>query len=254
MAGMMFLVSLGLSVLASSPAVALIFFDSEFNDRDWSLAVSTTGAGGTIGAMQVAMGGHSGAFRQIRADLNAVDPGSFDRSTVLGVHLRLGATYDPGVQGAIASLDYADDTIVLDTSPGFSDRILATGPVLVQNGNLFFPRALAFVFPHAGWNHRHFDGLTGDFFVGPVDPIFHFATPPNFSATGAPIQFGFFHSEANDDLSSLTSAQFLVGGIDNWSVTVHTVRSLPVPASVLLVAAGAAAFFGILPRRDRQRR
>jgi MYXO-CTERM domain-containing protein len=61
---------------------------------------------------------------------------------------------------------------------------------------------------------------------------------PNFSATGGPITFGFWRGN-NEGTYSMTT------GIDNWSMTIHTV---PEPAGLGLAALSAIA---LIRRRVR---
>jgi hypothetical protein len=120
--------------------------------------------------------------------------------------------YDPRVDGAITSLDYAEDRIVAQFATYGTLFVRQSGIVYVLTGSIDPGTAQ---FTNTTWERFTVTGLTANSFQ--AAPGFAPATPPrpDFSATGAPLQFGFVRG---------TSARFpiTVGhGIDNWRLTIH---------------------------------
>jgi streptogramin lyase len=188
-------------------AGAVHFFDGDFNPSNWEtqlFAVDPSTASGS--ATQVFSGGNPGAYRQV----------SFRSGQGLSVGVfngRLDATYNPQQQGAIDTLDYGEDVIQLG-SPAFSGGIALRQDGKVYVSNLTNSKSRA-------WTPQLVRDLTAVDFIRAVSskPDFGLFNPdehPDFSAGGAPIEFGFFRWD--------NSANDWSMGIDNWSVTVRPVR------------------------------
>jgi hypothetical protein len=104
------LASLALAIGGASLATAQVpptFEDGEFQDADWQLTVFTIGGGGTVQVERRATGGNPDAFRLMQHE-NGTGGGAA-RNRVVGVHRNLAANHDPGTDGAIPCLDYAED-------------------------------------------------------------------------------------------------------------------------------------------------
>lgn len=184
------------------------FTDGTFANGDWNLTPFITGGTGSISATQQLVGGNPGAYRQTT---NSAAGGAPE---MISFQMRNGASYDPSKQGVISGIDYSEDSILLK---GEGDG-LGAGPALEQNGKFYF--GPYFVTPNFVWaNHAFSSLLAGDFTLldlskpGFADLTMH----PDFSASGAAIQFGFFRSNHISDTRS--------GGIDNWSFTIHSAAS-----------------------------
>ena len=119
-------------------------------------------------------------------------------STLFVRHLFTGSTYSPVTQGAITSIDYSEDR-----------QGLAYGSfVIVQNGVTYealFPNGSTFYGP---WQTATLPGLHPSNFIP--------APGPNFSATGAPMQFGFIRG-TTQRFAPITMSH----DIDNWRVVVR---------------------------------
>ncbi len=198
------------------------FFDGTFNNANWPFTVFTNG--GTASATQQLTGGNPLAFFRIVNTTPNAAPNAFGQ--VFPVFRRLGATYNPQTQGAIASIDYAEDSILID---GSGDG-LGAGPALVQNGKSYI--GPEHVTPSFLWTHFTNTNLKASDFdrLLPVsqwsanaatitDPTQH----PDFSANGVPIQFGFWRGNTTG-LGGSGGSQ--IGGIDNWTVTIHNTREV----------------------------
>ena len=194
---------LAVLIATSARAGTLTFTDGSFNPADWSVTVRGSG---TTTASQIPTGGNPDAFRQITNNVT---------SMMWGYHMNNGAVYNPSAQGAITSIDYAEDAIVIAGSGN-----LGSGPAVMQGGKLFIKPDS---FGQTTWTHKTLTGLHGDSFFDPEGGPGPFQ--PNFSATGGPITFGFWRGNADGPYSMTT-------GIDNWSMTLNTV---PEPAAIGLV-------------------
>jgi hypothetical protein len=207
---------LAIFIAVTARAADITFSDGTFTPGNWTVTIFGTG---TVDVSQQLSGGNPGAFRQITNNVDGI---------MWGYHMNNSATYNPSTQGAILSIDYAEDSIVLAGGGNFG-----AGPALMQGGRVF---ARPFAFSNSTWTHRTLTGMDEDNFVHwhgePGGAL------PNFSATGGPITFGFWNGNA-DGTYSMTTA------IDNWSMTLHT-KSVPEPA---VLAAAAFAAMALLRRR-----
>ncbi len=181
--------------------------------------------------------------------------GSFVSSIggVVGNRATLVATYtaeryDPRVDGAIESIDFSIDVINRgDRQVGqFSDYPRASLN-LTQYSDLYGGE-VGLPFPSrpipSSWQTLSWDGLTEDSLTFPYDPLH-----PDFSADGNPLTFGFVLSFlVSGDLPTQPMNGYVTDlGIDNWSVTVHTV---PIPAVGTLIGPAFLAF-GWMARKVR---
>ena len=179
-----------LALLPSYAAAQTSASDSTFLDADWVGTQFTAGNGGSSTGAQALAGGNPGPFRNVTDVLNAAPQGS--ETIVLSTSIYTPFTYNPSVTGAIASLNYAEDAAC---TAGCFGAGQSTGPALLQGGNLYILSSSSVITgPGALWLPHALSGLTAvDFGLVNVTPttIFDNTQHPNFSATGAPIQFGF---------------------------------------------------------------
>jgi hypothetical protein len=130
----------------------------------------------------------------------------FDGASIYVGHLNMHATYDPSTNGPIASISYSYD--VRNICCSF--LLPAYGLLIYQNGSYYMTGTG--VVPMGGWIHVEetvaasgFSRIAGS---GP--------TLPNFSSTGAPMQFGFRNSSGPRFCDSAT----IDTGIDNWRMVI----------------------------------
>jgi 6-phosphogluconolactonase (cycloisomerase 2 family) len=201
------------SVAVAAPAV---FFDGTFNNSGWQVTNFTNSTGTTSGA-QALSGGNPGAYRQTTNNVGPA-PSANCLGNVVGFHAKTGAVYNPAQQGSITSIDYAEDAILI--SGGGDGQ--GAGPALIQGGQVYL--GPEHVTPSFSWTHFTNPGLlAGDFSA--VDTtafcssFVNSSKHPDFSASGSPIQFGFWR--ANSTGTGATSGYTTVGGVDNWTVLVH---------------------------------
>jgi hypothetical protein len=206
------------ALLASASfAPAAVFTDGNFLDSEWTMTTFPTSATGQF-TERIASGGNPGAYKRVA---------TINNNFTYNAHLRAFMTYDPAASGAITSLDWSIDF------KNFNSFGLGQGYgiVLSQGGTLyrgsFFATGLA-----GGWQTTSQTGLTAANFTEGISG----AANPNFTASGAPITFGFMTSNGN--------AATIDIGYDNYRVDI---ASVPEPATL------ATLSLGILAVRRRKR-
>lgn len=221
-------VTLNVSVIAAPT----VFSDSTFDDTDWDLSVFSYELGGVTVASQVANGGSPGSYREITITLNAP---TTDPSAVVGFHRRIGASYDPSVQGAVSRIDYSESSL-LSVGHGNGQTL---GAAILQNGKVYRTRFQNS--PDFSWVPKEQTNLQATDFVevlttGIVEAgkvtTFDEASHPDFSATGSVFDVGFYRSDRAT--AGFPNPITLVGGIDNW---VFSITPVPEPTSFTLALA-----------------
>ena len=193
-------------VLLSTVHSTTHFHDGNFLPTNWTITMSNVGGGGTQTAARVAKGGHPGAYRIIYNTVFAAAGGSVD----YGFNgYRLGS-YNPAVKGAITSIAYSEDSKLFQ---GFGQG-QGTGAALIQNGVVYFAPGL--ITPKTAWTHQVRAKLTAANFVAA-----DLKTHPDFSQNGAPMQFGFYRAN-----SAGIPGYSITAGIDNWSLTIKSAKTV----------------------------
>lgn len=212
------LVIIMMMLLLTAPVQAqVVFSDSNFQDADWTstvLTLNTPGAGGQ--SAHAMTGGNPGEHRTLESFTCPNIP-----CKAMMIEIKNSASYDPATQGEISSLDYGEDQLCssADGCVGGGQNWL---PVCVQNGIFYIYNSQVPTGVVETWTTKSVSGLTAADFAE-VDlsatGMSHPGLNPDFSATGALLQFGY--ARAN----SLNSAR--TGRIDNWWVSII---QLPVAA------------------------
>lgn len=213
-------VVLALVAALVSPAMAqtTTFSDATFLDADWTITVEVLNLGGSVTGNQVASGGSPGAYRRIVNTLNSAAGQPFS-NTVFGFHQRAGAVFNPATSGPISTIDYSESSIRLAAG------VQACAPALKQNGVIYYGPGFLTPSTLNVWVPTSQTGLTAAMFDAAAPGMQN----PDFSAGGAPIQFGFARSNSTSVGGDGSS---LFGGIDNWTVSVHYNSATPTrPAS-----------------------
>jgi PEP-CTERM motif len=218
----------------------LTFSDSEFLDANWDASVVfETNGPSTVMAMQQTAGGNPGAFRQVDHSFNA-------QGSIISGHLFSLANYDPASQGAITQVDLAMDLILFD---GGDSLVVAYGALLEQGGSFYTGGfVLTPIAPTTNvWEGRSILGLTETDFQ-----LVGGGGNPDFSISGASIQFGFYAANGTDFGATSTSS-----GIDNYSLTVTNADvggAVPEPSSLALLLAGVVSGWTVVAGRTRRLR
>ncbi len=191
------------TLVAPGHAATVTYSDTEFAPTDWDVTIFwVLGGGGEVDAWQATSGGHPGAYRQIYDLVYDAPP----YAAVAGFHRHIESTYDPAL-GAILSIDYAEDAIML-VGGGQGQ---GAGPALRQDGEVYVTDA--FITPQTWWTYHELAGLTAADFHRRDLPSAH----PDFSPAGGVLEFGFARQN-----STYSGGYVILGGIDNWTMTLHT--------------------------------
>ncbi len=223
---------------------ATIFLDGNFAQSDWSQTVNTYGAGGTQTVSQQSSGGNPGNYLYVNDTVNHA-PSAGTWSGVWGTFLKDGAIYDPSLSGAVGTINYAEDAIMFS---GFGEG-QASYLVIQQAGNLYFNYPY-FTTNYGNWTHLNRNGLTANDF-GLFDTVtfdVNFSLNPNFSSSGSIMAFGFGRANST---SNGANGYTILGGIDNWQVTINPSQPVPEPATMLLFGTGIAGLAGSRLRRRK---
>jgi hypothetical protein len=161
--------------------------------------------------MQVAPGGNPGAYRSVENIILAA-PTDSTFSAIWGFHQRIGASFDPQAKGAITSIDYMEDAILLEGG----GQGQGTGPALMQDGKVYVSPGL--ISPDSTWTAKMKSGLVASDYSFLDNQTLDSGINPDFSETALPIHLGFFRANS----TSLGSPAYTTaGGIDNWKTCVH---------------------------------
>lgn len=188
-------------------AAPVTFLDGTFNDTDWSASVIfENGPPVSFTAQQVSTAGNPDEYRRLQHSYGG--PGN-----IITAHLRDGALYDPGSQGAILNVVFSFDLILFD---GGASNAVAYGGTIFQN-NAHYNGGYEITPLSNDLNRWQSDYnltlLASDFSLISGTG----STNPDFSSGGSPIQFGYFAGNGTG-LNFPTSTE---SGIDNWSAVIE---------------------------------
>jgi len=204
--------SFGSTVLLVSPSPGVVFQDADFPLSNWTVTATAQPAdnGPSHAESQATDGGNPGAYRSIAYQMT---PGP---SSLRLIHLAVGATYDPATQGAIYTIDLAGECSRRSVSTRLQFTALTVSPAFEQAGRTYEPRAFLGACVLA-WSGTRFSSLKADEFLFSGPACGASESCPDFSATAAPLRFGFVTKVG---LATGSSAGSVEQGVDNWMVTV----------------------------------
>jgi len=205
-------VSTGGTVLLVSPLPGVVFQDADFQDANWTVTAVAQPVqnGPTHTASQATDGGNPGAYRSITYQMTA-GPSSLRLD-----HFAVGATYDPATQGAIYTIDVAEECGRTSIPSGSTFTGPTLSPMFEQAGRTYQPRDWRGPCQLL-WSGMRVSSMTAGSFSFSGPPCGSNESCPDFSATAAPLRFGF---ATNLALATGSPAGPVVQGIDNWKVTV----------------------------------
>jgi len=200
-----------LAVSLLGPVVAhgssITFSDTEFADVDWSaveIIDTTPNDSYVFTASHGAGGGNPGAYRAVTNQLSTPIA-----SSIASGHLLQGGTFDPGEEGTFLSLDASLDGISAVGNPAGA---MGYGVLIEQGGKYFAgPLTPGSVLNGAGWHTLTASGLVEASFLS-IDGV----SVLDLSDAGSVVTVGFYVSNGTYGTPSVN-----VGGVDNWSVTIH---------------------------------
>ncbi|MFM9958514.1 MAG: GC-type dockerin domain-anchored protein [Phycisphaerales bacterium] len=207
----------GGSTLLLTPlaSAADVISDGEFLASSWTVQLAGVGFGGTGSSTREGGGGNPDARRRVQTSvLNA--PNGATQSMLWVVHIRNGYSYNPASRGALTSISLAEDCQSLTLPPVPQ----MTGPLVRQNGVVYVARGTD-TGNVVGWHRVTGAAFTQNSFVlldtsDPVDGVEQ-SLHPNFGASGAPIEVGFFRALGSGLGGGLKAAD---QSVDNLVLTV----------------------------------
>ena len=199
------------SHLAVSATPGVVFEDGDFQPAGWIVLpiVGSNPIRPEHSEERIDSGGNPGAFRKM---VFGIPQGT---GSGYVAYLSLSSTFDPGAQGAVYVIDYAEDcTSLLRNGSGamFTESDL----VIEQGGRTYLSDVITPICVQPTWrgvasrsslraqDFRLFDGPA----CGAGEAC------PDFSASGLPMRFGYLRTVFGVPGDSITH------GIDNWKVTV----------------------------------
>lgn len=177
--------------------------DAVFEKGGWTekkIVDTTSGSAATFFVTQVPTGGNPTFYRSTTH--------KFGKGAIIVAHLKTSAVYDPANQGGIATIEYSYDL------RHFTDSLGAVGyRFLVYQNNTYYGGPMNEVynnawqnFPGANLDATKFQKIAGGG-----------ASNPDFSATGAPITFGYLTANSHPTQGATITK---TSGIDNWCFTI----------------------------------
>lgn len=199
-------------VLLVSPLPGVVFQDADFQVSNWTVTAVAQPAenGPTHAESQATDGGNPGAYRSITYQMTG------GPSSLVVNHFSAGATYDPAAQGAIYTIDVAEECGRTSVPSGsiFTGPMLS--PMFEQAGRTYQPRDWRGACGSA-WSGMRVSSMKADEFSSSGPACGANERCPDFSTTAAPLRFGF---ATNLALATGAPAGPAVLGVDNWKVTV----------------------------------
>ncbi|MEM7453860.1 MAG: PEP-CTERM sorting domain-containing protein [Planctomycetota bacterium] len=228
------------------PAFASIvtYSDTTFNNGDWSLTTLQKNNGGSVLAFQSGLQVNSAPWaRFVEHNINAGTSSAV--SSVAGLHLRNGATWDPAQQGELSSVCFSID-YDFDNSTGSVSGSVGLGALLFQGGK-WYAGGYSGVSDGTGFTNYTAAPLTASSFsevdLGSSTPVFNSLSKPDFSAAGGAMTFGFMTGNSNSASNPIQYSRAYF--FDDWSMTL---KAVPEPGSGAVLLIGSA-LFGLIRRR-----
>jgi PEP-CTERM motif len=231
-------------VAVASPLAAqsVSYSQGTFDPSQWGFSTVTPDARVTATEGLSANGGNPGSNWVHTWSLPQV--GGTSRYRVANINSTF--TYDPRVNGALASLSFAFDMLGVQ-STNLGGAFGAFVPTLRQNGSIFFLLNGSAV-PTTNWSTFSITSVGTTNWVDPNDqsgPL-----RPDFSALGTTMDFGYIYTIGTSCGADVCAAAATSSRLDNFSVTANAaVSTVPEPSTYALMAAGLGALMLVQRRR-----
>lgn len=226
--------ALALCTVSANVLAGVVYSDGIFNNTDWGFEVVNVGTGGSANATQSLATGNPGAARRVTITTgNAVGDGTY------AIH-RFGTTnatrYVASTQGVVQSVNMSIDArFITGTFFGAGQGVYAQ----VKQGSNIYVAGLGVTTSSGSWVTFSASGVLATDFI----QISGTATPLDFSASGAPMRFGFASANGNGGSPYSTTVDY-----DNFQLEVV---SIPAPAASALAMLGITTL--LLRRRTYHR-
>ena len=222
------------SLLPLTSHAQTVFSDSTFNVNDYQSSIirdTSPSHTGNFNVFQINNGGDPGFYLEVNFTLPYVQ-GQGTQEVWVG-HLLKTGIYTPSTQGAIADIALKLDSNFFSQNAGVG---LTTG-ILVEQNSLFYAYQMTqpFILSGTGWHPMTLPATAGPSAAVLFNGV-GFSGHPDFSSSGAPIDFGFYE-EIGAGAGASINIQANTGE-DNWSVTID---SMVPEASTWVISALASA-------------
>lgn len=214
--------ALALCFTSAGTLASVVYSDSTFANADWGFEVVNVGTGGSASATQSAATGNPGAARRV-----SISTGAAVGDATYAIHrygTSLATRYVASTQGAIVSVNFAIDArFVTGTFLGAGQGVYAQA----KQGTNIYVAGIGVTGSAGNWVTLSASGLLVSNFI----QIAGTTAPLDFSATGAPIRFGFASANGNGGSAFSTTVDY-----DNFTLEVVNV---PAPSAAALAMLGA---------------
>jgi hypothetical protein len=187
--------SVAYAIVCNAVVPFRVYADDFSPGGNWAVTVRDAMGGTGHSERSEAAGGNPDGYRWMKNDHS-------DPSRIAVMHL-FDSGYDPAIEGPVSHIDYREDNILFDRGTAGT----VTGALIVVQAGTVYSADIGTI-SAATWNQVSRSDLTpADFTPAGLD----------FSAAGAPLQFGYLRT-------SVTQDQYggdMRHGIDNWTVIVH---------------------------------
>jgi hypothetical protein len=174
--------------------------DDSFSSADWDITRSAESGTNSFTAAQQPTGGNPGAYSETLIT-------NHENSSLIVLHLKKSAAYDPSAQGALISIDARLDAAWTEPAPKTPNRQAAAALVIVQDGTVYWNERV-FAGSNEGWKAHAATNLSAFVKFTGAGP-----STPDFSSAGKSMQFGFLVA-ASHTTGVPTTTRY--EGIDNW--------------------------------------
>lgn len=240
---------LGIAPTIDASAATVTISDTVFNQSDWSHNILYSNPIVSLGPITQQLSGgcgsDNGAYQQGRHTSIRPFAGLYDGHLFIG-----GGSYNPGTQGAIASM-----------SLNYCEKNITGTPNFIQSGLLVAQGSRRFIYfvdssgPYLNWTNLGATGITDVWNpawqeIDTVNNLVINFTTPDFSVSGLPITFGYYTFNW-----SLKQGFALdnTWGIDSFNINIQTVDE-PGHASLVTISLLAALITGRNRRSSRLRK
>ncbi|MCA0374469.1 MAG: PEP-CTERM sorting domain-containing protein [Gemmatimonadetes bacterium] len=223
-------------------AQSITYTAGAFPDAQWTETIRGLSAPVTFTRTPLTTGGNPGDMFRLDVAIAATT----GANTFNVAWINSGFVFNPAVDGTFTGVSFSMDVIGLATA-GFSAPFYGFIGASMQQNGVFFQASTPLSVASTQWSTLQFNWLATDTWTASVP-----GTQPDFSATGAPITFGFRSGFSTNcpNVNGCSAARASLG-LDNYAVTISSTRVVPEPSTWALSAAGLLAIGGAARRRRR---